>query len=142
MIQQTNVTGDKFRWDITNLATRWWRKETANSGVLLSDATTEPSFRGVRLGSREGEVYRLPRAVQGPRLALKWTIGVMPGDFTGNGCVDCDDLALLMAVVRGQAIAGDGLAPKLNVNNDAKVDIADARKLATMFSNPSGAPCN
>lgn len=140
--QQTNVRGDRLQWDITPLAKAWLDGSAANNGVALTDATGDVVFRGLRMGSREGEAYSLPLAVPGPRLALKWTVGVVPGDLTGDGCVDRDDLTLMMAVIRGQAEPGSALAAKLDVNGDGRVDIADARKLATLFSRPLGAPCS
>lgn len=139
--QQSNVRGDKLQWDITPAAQGWLDGTAGNNGVALTDATADVLFRGLRMGSREGETYGLALAVDGPRLSLKWTLGVMPGDFTGDGCVDRDDLTLLMAITRGQAEPGSVLAAKLDVNGDGKIDIADARKLATMFSRPLGAPC-
>lgn len=139
--QQTNVRGDKLQWDITPLARGWLDGTSGNNGVALTDALGDVVFRGLRMGSREGEAYGLPLAVSGPRLALKWTLGVMPGDLTGDGCVDRDDLTVMMAVLRGQAEPGSALSAKLDVNGDGKVDIADARKLATLFTRPLGVPC-
>jgi len=139
--QQANARGDKLQWDITPLARGWLDGTASNNGVALTDATGDVLFRGLRMGSREGEAYGLPLAVSGPRLALKWTLGALPADLTGDGCVDRDDLALMMAVLRGQAEAGTALAAKLDVNGDGRVDIADARKLATLFSRPLGVPC-
>jgi hypothetical protein len=140
--QQTNVRGDKLQWDVTPAVQGWLDSPAGNNGIALTDATSDVLFRGLRMGSRDGEAYGLPLAVNGPRLELKWTLGVTPGDFTGDGCVDRDDLALLMAVTRGQAEPGAALAAKLDVNGDGKIDIADARKLATLFSRPLGAPCS
>lgn len=140
--QQTNVRGDKLQWDITPAAQAWLNSPAGNNGVALTDARSDVLFRGLRMGSREGEAYGLPLAVSGPRLSLKWTLGAAAGDFTGDGCVDRDDLAVLMAVTRGQGEPGSALAVKLDVNGDGKVDIADARKLATMFSRPLGASCS
>jgi hypothetical protein len=139
--QQTQARGDKLQWDITPTVRGWLDGTFGNNGIALTDETGDVLFRGLRMGSREGEAYGLPWAVNGPRLLLRWTLGVMPGDFTGNGCVDRDDLALLLAVTRGQAEPGAELATRLDVNGDGKIDIADARRLATMFSRPAGAPC-
>jgi hypothetical protein len=139
--QQTNARGDKLQWDITPLVRGWLDGTFGNNGVSLTDSLGDVVFRGLRMGSRDGEVYGLPLAVSGPRLALKWTLGVTPGDLTGDGCVDRDDLTVMMAVLRGQAEPGSALNAKLDVNGDGKVDIADARKLATLFTRPLGVPC-
>jgi hypothetical protein len=141
VLQRTAVTGDVLRWNVTSLVKRWLSKASPNHGIALKDSTTDNRFRSVRLGSREGEIYGLPRAVPGTRLALSWNPGVKPGDLTGDGCVDTKDLAVLMTVVRGQAEAGSVLRPLLDLNADNKTDIADARKLATLFTMPLGAPC-
>lgn len=140
--QGTDLPGTRWHWDVTALARAWLARSAplANNGLALSDATGD-LFRGVRFGSREGERYGLPGAVAGPRLALKWSVGIVPGDLSGDNCVDRADLAVLLAVLRGQAMAGPGLAAVLDLNGDGKVDIADARKLATLFSQPLGAPC-
>ena len=139
--QQTNVRGDIFNWDVTSLAQSWLNKTAANYGLMLADASTDGTFRGVRFGSRDGELYHLPNAVSGPLLALTWNVGTIPGDLTGGGCVDINDQAILLAVVRAQAIAGPGLEARLDLNNDGKVDIADARKIATLFTRPLGVSC-
>lgn len=140
--QGVNRPGDIFQWDLTALVRQWQAAPSSNNGVVISDATTDNSFRGVRFGSREGERYALPGAVEGPRLALSWRPGDMAADFTGDGCIDRSDLALLLAVVRGQAFAGAALAARLDLNGDTNIDIADARKLTTLFSRPLGAPCH
>lgn len=139
--QATVHSGDRVEWDITTLATQWLARTTRNNGVALVDPNSDGQFRGVRLGSREGEVYRLPGWVEGPRLALKWSVGSLPGDLTGDGCVDRNDLSVLMAVVQGQAMAGPTLAAKLDLNSDSRVDISDARKLTTLFTLAGGAAC-
>jgi hypothetical protein len=133
--------GSVLRWDVTAAARRWLSGALGNHGLVMVDATSDGDFRGTRLGAREGEVYRLPGFVRGPRLSLNWTLGTLAGDFTGEGCVDRRDLDLLMLVVRGQATAGAPLAPRLDLNGDGRVDVGDARKLATIFSRPLGAPC-
>ena len=139
--QGVNRPGDRFQWDLTTLVRQWQAAPTSNNGVVISDVTTDNSFRGVRFGSREGERYALPGAVEGPRLALSWVSGSMAADYTGDSCIDRSDLALLLAVVRGQAFAGTALVARLDLNGDTKIDIADARKLVALFSRPLGAPC-
>jgi hypothetical protein len=140
--RQTDVPGARFQWDVTELAKSWLNAPASNFGVALTDASSAGDFRGLRFGSREGESLALPSAVAGPRLALKWMIGAQPGDFTGNGCVDRDDMSILLAVIRGQAEAGESLTAAMDLNVDGKLDIADSRKLATLFTKPLGAACN
>lgn len=141
--QQSDSAGAEFSWNLTGAALAWLSRTAPqpNYGIALIDPTGD-IFRGVRFGSREGEVYGLPGAVRGPRLALKWSVGSLPGDLSGDNCIDRDDLAILMALVRGQASAGASLAAVVDLNGDGKVDIADARKLVTLFSHPLGAACN
>lgn len=138
--QARNRSGDVFQWDLVTAANRWLNGTLANNGIMLTDVTSDGSFRSVRLGSREGKLFNIPNAVNGPALKLSWTVGTKPGDLTGDTCVDNSDMAIVLAVVRKQAIAGTGL--KVDVNGDGRVDIADARKLVTLFSKPGGAPCN
>lgn len=140
-VYPVTALGSVLRWDVTAAATRWLNGTLANNGVMLIDPVTDGAFRGLRLGSREGASYRLPGFVPAPRLSLAWTMGVRPGDVTGDGCVDRRDLELLMVVSRGQAVAGPLLAPKLDLNGDGRIDVADARKLATIFTLPLGVPC-
>ncbi|MCI0535433.1 MAG: dockerin type I domain-containing protein [Verrucomicrobiales bacterium] len=61
---------------------------------------------------------------------------LLPGDLNRDGCVDRDDLTLLLAKIRARST---DLA--YDVNGDGRVNIADARKLALLFSNPNGVPC-
>ncbi len=140
-VYPTTLPGDVLQWDISSAAQRWINGSLANNGLVLRDTSADAQFRGIRLGSREGPLYRLPAWVAAPRLVLSWTPGTAAGDLSGDTCVDRKDLALLMAVIRGQAVAGRGLAPKLDLNQDGKVDVADARKLTTLFTLPLGVPC-
>jgi hypothetical protein len=133
--------GSTLRWHVTAAAQRWLDGSLFNAGLMLVDPTTDGAFRGARFASREAEVYRLPGAVPGPRLALSWTPGTTTADITGDACVDRRDLDLLMSVVRGRATAGAALRPRLDLNGDGRVDVADARRLATLFTQPMGAPC-
>ncbi|PTN10005.1 hypothetical protein [Nitrosomonas aestuarii] len=134
-----NPLGSIFQWDITSLVQGWSDRNVPNAGLLMRDATTDGEFRGLRLGANEGLKFMVPGAVKGPRLVLSWSIGSIPGDITGNNCVDLDDLNIVLAVIRGQAKTGPNL--DLDFNSDGAVNIADARKLITLFSNPRGAPC-
>ena len=73
---------------------------------------------------------------------LAWNLDVVSppsiGDFNGDSCVDQSDLSTLLAVV-----TGSGVKPLIyDLNGDGKVNIADSRKLVTLFTNPRGAACN
>jgi hypothetical protein len=60
------------------------------------------------------------------------------GDFNNNACVDNTDLTIMLTVVNGP-----NPKPMLyDLNGDGKVNIADSRKLVTLFTNPRGAACN
>jgi len=61
------------------------------------------------------------------------------GDLNSDGCVDREDLSEILAVIRGL----DTPAPSINydLNSDGVVNIADARYLVTLFTNPGGAAC-
>lgn len=133
--------GSTLRWHVTAAAQQWIDNKASNGGLVLVDPTTDGSFRGARLGSREGELYKLPGSVGGPRLALSWTMGTFQGDLTGGGCVDRRDLDLLMTVVRAQAVASPALRARMDLNGDGRVDVVDARRLVLMFTYPLGTPC-
>ncbi|MFM8899395.1 MAG: choice-of-anchor Q domain-containing protein [Burkholderiales bacterium] len=58
-------------------------------------------------------------------------------DLNQDGCIDNTDLSLLMA-----ALVSTGPKPaSYDLNGDGKVNVADARKLATLFSRPGGQSC-
>lgn len=63
----------------------------------------------------------------------------LPGDYNEDGCVDRGDLNALLKVIRNQ----ESPDPSLNydLNGDGAVNIADARYLTTLFTNPRGASC-
>jgi len=58
------------------------------------------------------------------------------GDYNQDGCVDHNDLTLLLTAMNQGATA-----PAFDLNGDGHVNIADTRKLVTLFTNPGGAPC-
>ncbi|WP_367154498.1 choice-of-anchor Q domain-containing protein [Methylomonas sp. HYX-M1] len=59
------------------------------------------------------------------------------GDFNGDSCVDQADLITLLAVINGT-----GNKPlTYDLNGDGKVNIADSRKLVTLFTRPRGNAC-
>ena len=60
----------------------------------------------------------------------------LAGDFNEDGCVDRSDLNLILAEVRTNS--GD---LGFDLNEDNALNIADARFLVTLFTNPRGAPC-
>ena len=53
------------------------------------------------------------------------------GDFNGDGSVDRDDVTLILACIR---LGSCDLS--FDLNGDGKVNIADARKLVVLFTNP------
>lgn len=59
------------------------------------------------------------------------------GDLDGNGCVDREDYMIIMVDIRGP----EPHDPAFDLNGDGAVNIADARYLVTLFTNPQGAPC-
>jgi hypothetical protein len=140
-VYPVTAIGATLRWHLSAAAQQWIDNKASNAGLMLVAPTTDGSFRGARLGSREGEGYKLPGWVSGPRLTLNWTMGTIAGDLTGGGCVDRRDLDLLMAVARGQAVAAPVLRARMDLNGDGRVDVIDARQLALMFTYPLGAPC-
>ncbi|MGB0909315.1 MAG: choice-of-anchor Q domain-containing protein [Nitrospirales bacterium] len=84
-----------------------------------------------------------PRPSEGGEMAI-CDIGavelqlLIPGDMDKNGCVDQTDLRIILTALRGtapQEISHD-------LNGDGDVNIADARKLVTLFTNSRGTPCS
>ena len=73
---------------------------------------------------------------------LAWNLNVVSsptqGDFNGDSCIDQADLSAILAVINGP-----GPKPLVyDLNGDGKVNIADSRKLVTLFTNPRGAACH
>jgi hypothetical protein len=77
-----------------------------------------------------------------PSIVRKIQFGGQPppakGDFNADGCIDLTDFNTLMAVINSPAPHD----PIYDLNGDGAVNIADARYLAMLFTNPNGAPCN
>jgi Dockerin type I domain len=59
------------------------------------------------------------------------------GDLDGNGCIDRSDLSIILSHIRSP----EEPDPSYDLNGDGSVNIADARYLVTLFTNPRGAPC-
>jgi hypothetical protein len=76
-----------------------------------------------------------------PSVVRKIQFGGQPtpakGDFNADGCIDLTDFNTLMAVINSPAPHD----PIYDLNSDGVVNIADARYLALLFTNPNGAPC-
>ncbi|WP_028585580.1 WD40/YVTN/BNR-like repeat-containing protein [Desulfogranum mediterraneum] len=68
-----------------------------------------------------------------------WRIVLTDTDLNADNCVDRLDLNLLLNVIRGRSEVDPGL--EFDINGDGAVNIADARKLVTYFTNPRGARC-
>jgi hypothetical protein len=58
-------------------------------------------------------------------------------DLDENGCIDRADLYIILAEIRGPAPHDSSY----DLNGDGAVNIADARKLVTLFTNSRGAAC-
>jgi len=71
-----------------------------------------------------------PVATQSLGLLLNQTLG----DLDDNACVDRADLNLLLTAIRARS---DALA-LYDINDDSKINIADARRLVTYFTRPRG----
>jgi hypothetical protein len=73
---------------------------------------------------------------------LSWNLNLVSsptlGDFNGDSCIDKTDLTTLLAILKIS-----GTKPlAYDLNDDGVVNIADSRKLVTLFTNPRGAACN
>ncbi|MCI0541907.1 MAG: hypothetical protein L0Z50_42465 [Verrucomicrobiales bacterium] len=113
-----------------------------NGGLTLTHALLPGSPALDRIPSVAGTDFPATdqRGVARPQGTLAdigaFELLLLRGDLNGDGCVDRDDLTLLLAKVRARST---DLA--YGVNGDGRVNIADARKLVLLFSNPGGAPC-
>ena len=61
----------------------------------------------------------------------------LPGDFNDSGCVDIDDMQLLLAAIRART--ND---PKYDLNDDGRVNVRDRREMVRLYTNPNGARCD
>jgi len=59
------------------------------------------------------------------------------GDYDKNGCVDKADLQIILDAISKHV----SYTSEFDLNHDQILNIADARKLTTYFSNPKGVPC-
>ncbi|MBP0006747.1 MAG: DNRLRE domain-containing protein [Cyanobacteria bacterium SBC] len=84
----TTASGDVIQWDITSLVNDW-ASGAPNFGMMLTDETTDGTFRTIGFGSREGDSWDFPGTspspVTGPRLL------VIPASLTVDTLVDEDD---------------------------------------------------
>jgi hypothetical protein len=71
--QAVHGAGDVIRWDITELVRAWHEGTVKNYGIMLRDATTDESFRGVRFGARDARLrgFPDPYAEDGPVLVVE-----------------------------------------------------------------------
>ncbi|MCO7227278.1 fibronectin type III domain-containing protein [Pleionea sp. CnH1-48] len=61
----------------------------------------------------------------------------VPGDFNDDGCIDIDDMRILLDAIR----AGSNDS-KFDLNGDGTVNSRDRRTLIGLYTNPRGARCN
>ncbi len=78
VINATTSQGS-IQLNITSLVNDWINGVIPNNGVMLTDETTDGTFRHVFIGSREGELFNItvnsansPPLVKGPRLILNF----------------------------------------------------------------------
>lgn len=84
----------------------------------------------VRFGAREGKLYNIPGAVNGPSLRMQW---IAKGDFDGDGDIDRKDLEQLLkwlGPVTDGTLAAD-------LDKDGIVSALDARRLQRCCSRPN-----
>lgn len=77
-----------------------------------------------------------------PGVSLDYGGQALLGDLDGNGCVDRIDYFIIISYIRSfgplNPIPYD---PRYDLNGDMAVNIADARMLVTLYTNPRGVPC-
>ena len=61
--------GTVIHWDITSLANAWIAG-APNEGIMLTDPTSDGYFRELYFGTREGRLYNMTGAVDGPQLVV------------------------------------------------------------------------
>ncbi len=111
-------------------------------GNLYASVNSSNGFDGVlRFDGQSGGFLGNFASISNPGKLL---LSVIPdlsteilGDFNSDGCVDMADLSVLLLESRG-------LEPdsSFDLNGDGQVNIADARKLVLLFTNPKGASCS
>lgn len=67
----------------------------------------------------------------------KISVSHLLGDLNNSGCVDRTDYQILISDLRD----GPPNNPEYDLNEDGVINIADARYLASLFTNPRGRPC-
>lgn len=100
-------------------------------------------FKGVQrydgdTGAFKSQFVSVDRPSQMIFSAIPDYIAPLLGDYNNDGCVDRVDLTDEML----PAIRSGSTDLKYDLNNDGMVNIADARKLVLLFSNPGGAACS
>ena len=116
----------------------WINFAPTGGGVTIDG---EGNFDGWAWGENIGWIHfqnlSIPYKVQ-----TAWISPQPPveGDLNGDGCVDRADYYkyIIDADIRGP----EPHDPAYDLNGDGKVNIADARYLVTLFTNPRGAPCD
>lgn len=99
-----------------------WTLVDVTSGQLLGKVTSSAPTMTLSIAPGSGSL-----------------VGVLPGstgDLNHDNCVDRTDLALLMAAIRLP-----DPQPQFDLNDDGRLDLADARLLTQLYSRPSGSPC-
>lgn len=150
-VQITNGESLDFRVELpqprTHSLTATWflndQTQRTGSQYILDSSTLDQGLHKVRVVIQDptSKVRHDPaRVLMEERI---WDVEINPavkvaGDFNADGCIDRHDLAILLGDIRGPQphdIAFD-------LNQDGRVNVADARTLVGLFTNPRGAPCD
>ncbi|GJL54196.1 MAG: hypothetical protein NPIRA02_13280 [Nitrospirales bacterium] len=65
---------------------------------------------------------------------------VLTPDLNGDGCVDQRDVSVVFAD-RNNGVGDSNCGVACDLDGDGQITVLDARRLVTLFTNPSGTPC-
>lgn len=103
--------------------------------LAMSSSSSQPVFFGFTAGT--GARFNIHEVRSWSLTTQPLVVPGMLGDLDGDGCVDQRDLGTILLALRTPG-PQDLL---FDFNSDSNVNIADARKLVTRFTNPRGVSC-